>query len=378
MVVFKKVKIEKSWDDIQPNFPAFPNLHLEMFEDRQKLKQHLPPIPLSTYTGEAMRANSYEPPSSHSKFNIVQSPVNKSPPVHLPPLEHSPPPSPIRSYGGSDRGSESEISDDDILGALGAGIPSRSTKESYHHEDKHHHHEDKHHHHEDKHHHHEDKHHHHEDKHHSSHHHEEPEPEPKPEDEGPTPEQIEEERQEYLYKLKKIRQRKPDLQLPPYGEHSTHDELKKIYDETMRDISVEYNIKSYKGYMTGSFLLIEFLCTQFFGINMTGYAKTQMSLIDDYNELLDELGEKSYMGFGSWLPVEVRLLGVILFNAAIFYIGKLIAEKGGETVSVLFASLFGKKAGNNSTQQETKKSATQKKKRRGPSTTAEDIKEMDD
>ena len=45
MVVYKKVKIEKAWEDIQPNFPPFRNLHLELLETEKKLKSNLPPIP---------------------------------------------------------------------------------------------------------------------------------------------------------------------------------------------------------------------------------------------------------------------------------------------------------------------------------------------
>jgi hypothetical protein len=58
------------------------------------------------------------------------------------------------------------------------------------------------------------------------------------------------------------------------------------------------------------------------GVNMDGFAKHQTKCMDDYNSLLVELGEKTQ---GSWMdnfPVEVRLMGLVLFQTAVFWFAK--------------------------------------------------------
>lgn len=345
------------WTDVPANFPPLPNLHLDMLEDKKKLLKDLPPIPLSTYTGGAMQP----PIVTHSPINrsddesIPMTPVRSYPPT--PKIYATPPRTPDMRRYGSPGGSESD--GDDLLDALGVNPTQREPQPRE------------------------------QPRHHNEPHvqHEEPKDQPRDDEnpigeDGKTPEEmeelIEEERREYLLKLKMLRKRCSDLTLPPYSEHSTHGELKRIYDDALRELSVAHNFENYKGYLMGGFLLTEFVCTQLFKIDMGGYAKVQMAQITKYDQLLFELGEKSYMGFGSSLPVEIRLIGLILFNAAVFYIGKLVAEKGGESVATLFKGLFGAHVSSEPAKPNTRVAPAATKKRRGPSISVDEIRDLDD
>lgn len=374
MVVYKKVHIEKSWEDIPANFPPLPNLHLDMLEDKAKLRKDLPPIPLPTYKGGAMNApQMVHSPSDRSDESVPASPIRSYPPT--PGGRFTGPPTPVDAHRGSHRGGshrggshrDYDSGGDDLLDALGVhpreaprprqapatpppelGGETPATDAPAPHTD-----------------------------------------EAELNENGETPEEmesrIEEERHEYMVKLKMLRKRCPELQLPPYSEHSTHGELKRIYDDGMRELAIAHNFENYKGYLMGGFLLTEFVCTQFFSIDMSGYAQVQITQMSKYDQLLFELGEKSYMGFGSSLPVELRLVGLILFNAAVFYIVKLVEQKGGESAGALFKSLFGAHVASSqpaaAPAQPARAAPTRAapaKKRRGPSISVDEIRDLDD
>lgn len=208
---------------------------------------------------------------------------------------------------------------------------------------------------------------------------EEEEEVPQPEEEVPeehdeyaglTQEQIEEKmKQEYIFKWRMLKRTygRTKKELFPdvdYDEHSDFNMMKSHYDRSMKELYLDDTIKSYRTYMTIGFFGLEYVCTQWMGIDMDGFAKTQISQMDKYNRLLIELGEKSYMQWGSNFPVELRLMGMILFQGAMFYMSK---KMGGNDAYKLFSMIMGENP--NESHDEPKK----EKKMRGPKLRPEDI-----
>jgi hypothetical protein len=116
------------------------------------------------------------------------------------------------------------------------------------------------------------------------------------------------------------------------------------------------------------------VCTQFLSIDLSGFTIQQTKLMGKYNRLLIELGERPYNSIGANLPVEIRLIGFILLQAGIFYLGKVISSKFGSTVSDLFKGITGQPP--EPRRQPEDNSQRPKRKMRGPRIKPEDIKNM--
>jgi hypothetical protein len=184
---------------------------------------------------------------------------------------------------------------------------------------------------------------------------------------GLTPEQIEKKKKDkYLWKFHKLRKgyHNPDSEkLPSFNEHSDLYTMKTVYKRTVREINLERNISSYRMWLAGGCTAMEWVMTNWMGIDIGGFSSQQAKNMDQYDHLLIELGEREYNSWGSSLPVEVRLIGMVLLQAVFFYIGKKMADSGEEQNS--FFSMF--------QPQQQPQAEEPKKKMKGPRIKPEDL-----
>ena len=160
--------------------------------------------------------------------------------------------------------------------------------------------------------------------------------------EGKTPEQIEaEEKEEYMWRWKILGKKYPEKQFPKYSEHDDLHTMKTAYTQTIKEITLEGNVDNYKTYLIGGFMAIQYGFTYGLGIDFTGFAAQQTLMMHKYDSMLIELGERSYTSFGSNLPVEIKLIGFILFQAALFWIAKMLGENGSDNIAAVLRSLSG-------------------------------------
>jgi hypothetical protein len=188
---------------------------------------------------------------------------------------------------------------------------------------------------------------------------------------GLSPEEREKmEREEYLWRFRILKKQYKTSTVPisEYNEHSDVEMMKRDYDRTVKELTLDGNVESYRTYLVYSWIAIEFASTQYIGIDMGGFARSQIAVMNQYERLLVELGEKRRDTWASNLPVELRLAGLVLFQAAAFYIGKIITSKFGGSVAELFKGMTGQpaeeKPHDNSGETPTPKP---KKRMRGPS-----------
>jgi len=134
-------------------------------------------------------------------------------------------------------------------------------------------------------------------------------------------------KRELLYRFEILRKSYPFTDIPTFTVHTDYNMMKKQYDFIIRKVHLDSNVDSYKSYLIGGFMVIEFIFSRL-GLSMDGFCQQQMFQMSKYEKLLIELGEKSYMPKSSW-PVEFRICAMILFNALLFGFSKLILQKTG-------------------------------------------------
>jgi len=174
-----------------------------------------------------------------------------------------------------------------------------------------------------------------------------------------TEEEEDEMKRELLFKFELLKKAyKTDV--PEFNIHSDLKHMSRSYESTLRRVSLDSSVENYKQLLIGGFMVLEFILGYLFKFDMQGFTQQQILNMNQYERLLIELGENSYVPGGSQWPVEVRLLLMVLGNAAIFIIAKMIMKKTGSNLMGMMNTF-------------AQPTPTQKRKMRGPSINPDDI-----
>jgi len=179
--------------------------------------------------------------------------------------------------------------------------------------------------------------------------------------------QEEDAKRELLFKFDLLKKSYPIATIPDYSIHSDLSTLEKSYADCVRRLSLDSSVDSYKTYLTYGFMGCEFIFGHFLGFDMQGFTQQQLISMHSYEKLLIELGEKSYVPTGSKWPVEIRLLFMIIMNAAFFIISKMLMKKTGTN---LMGMINGLNTSNTST---ASTPGVPKRKMRGPDVELNDL-----
>ena len=187
------------------------------------------------------------------------------------------------------------------------------------------------------------------------------------------------EKDDLLFKFMVLRRQYPNVEIPEFTEHSDMNTMTRIYEQIIRRVSLDSSVDNYKQYMVGGFMVLEWVSTNWLGIDLSGFTQQQTKMMNRYERLLVELGEKNYSTMGSRFPVEVRLIFFIIFNAGLFYVQKMIFS-GGEGGTNVLNALFG--GGMNQQQQQQQQQQQPQRRRnrggggmRGPTITPHEVEE---
>lgn len=133
-----------------------------------------------------------------------------------------------------------------------------------------------------------------------------------------------------------LRSSNTDLVVIDPPETATLDQKHDMYEAYIKQIIIKMNCTQWKVYLVISFLVIEVFVIKVLGLNASGYTKSQLRIINRYDQMLAELGEKYYVSGVSSYPVEVRLAGLALMNAVVFigvkYLAGYLGEGMAETI----------------------------------------------
>jgi hypothetical protein len=132
---------------------------------------------------------------------------------------------------------------------------------------------------------------------------------------------------ELLFKFHILEKKYKGSTIPKFTMHSDIKQVQRAYDNSVRTLVLDSNVENYKKYLIAAFAVIEALLS-WVGFDMNGYTQQQIISMNSYERLLVELGEKSYIPDSNW-SVEVRLIGLVLFNTAMFIGSKIILNRSG-------------------------------------------------
>ncbi len=174
-----------------------------------------------------------------------------------------------------------------------------------------------------------------------------------------------EEKYYWVNQFKVLKRHNKDREdIPIYNIHDDVEEMKSRYKEIKSEIDLTNNVSRYQFILKVTFIITELICIKIFGMEMNGFALTQLKQMEAYESMLIELGEQSSGNWITELPVEARLFGTIMMNALIFWGAKNFP--GFEMLMTLITGVKNFKSPN----------TTEEKKHKmgGPSVKAKDIK----
>jgi len=136
-------------------------------------------------------------------------------------------------------------------------------------------------------------------------------------------------KRELLFRFDILKRSYKGANIPEFSEYTDLATLQKSYDDTVRRLSLDSTVENYKKYLIGGFLAVEFAFSTWLKFDMKGFTEQQLLSMNSYERLLIELGEKTYIETESSWPIEARLLSMVVINAVVFIVSKMIFNKTG-------------------------------------------------
>jgi len=173
-------------------------------------------------------------------------------------------------------------------------------------------------------------------------------------------------KRELLFRFDILRRSYKGAAIPDYTEYTDLGTLQKSYDDTVRRLSLDSTVDGFKKYLVYGFMAMEWILGGWFKFDMNGFTQQQMVSMSSYERLLIELGEKSYLSGPSSWPVELRLLFLVVMNAAFFIVSKMIMNSTGTNFMNMMTNQMEQQSGSFQPQKA-------KKKMRGPDVNLSDL-----
>jgi hypothetical protein len=139
-------------------------------------------------------------------------------------------------------------------------------------------------------------------------------------------------KRDILFKFKILKKCYKDAVIPEYSEFTSLDTLQREYDSIVRQLALDATVENYKKYLTIAFFGVEFVLKNFLKLQIIeGFAQHQLLGMNQYEQLLFQIGEKSYLEKSKWGP-EAKLFGLVMINTVMFVGSKMVFKSFGGNI----------------------------------------------
>jgi hypothetical protein len=133
-----------------------------------------------------------------------------------------------------------------------------------------------------------------------------------------------------LSDFKRIKKLDKDANIPEFNELTDLNTLEREYSNVVKNLHIDSNVENYKKWLTMGFIGLEWVLSNLMKFEeIKGFSAAQMTSMNQYERILVEIGEKSYVPEEKRLAPEIRLIGIILMNAATFVGMKMLFKSTG-------------------------------------------------
>lgn len=118
------------------------------------------------------------------------------------------------------------------------------------------------------------------------------------------------------------------VRIPHFTEESDLDEMKDFYEDTSKDLRRRAGVRTLRKAITTGSSIVEFVFGKWNPLNLEleGWSESVNENITDFDDVFEEFAEK-YFKDRSKLPVEIRLVGLILWSALSFHFTQQMAKR---------------------------------------------------
>jgi hypothetical protein len=125
----------------------------------------------------------------------------------------------------------------------------------------------------------------------------------------------------------------PSWKINEAPDSATLDQVHDLYESYVKSIMNTINSSQWRVCLIIGFLAIEVFGIKVLGLDFRGYAESQFRVMNRYDHLLIELGEKYFSSSGSGSSIETRFMGVAVTSAFSFVIVKYLSKwLGGDAM----------------------------------------------